>query len=202
MARIYGDPQRVGEEVVRAELEKAEKALREAYETSARLLDDKRRTLARKAVERAREAYMEALERVRSEEAKLELELRTRVAAEKNKYLDRLMERVAEELKKAKAGAAWYEAYMRRVFERLASEAREYGRLIVRVAGEDQDLARRLALEAGPGLLEVDPEPADIIGGALASTEDGSVSLDYTLDLLLREEEARLRSIASKILFG
>ena len=200
MARIYGDPGRVAEEAAGAEMAKALRDLEEALETARRLLEDKRRSLLRKALERVGEAYMDAVERLRSEEAKLELGLRTRVTAEKNRYLDMVMERLREEVRRAKAGASWYEAYMRRVLEAVASEAGEYGGFIVRVAPEDRDLARRLA--AGLEGVEVSEEPADILGGAIAVSRDGSVTLDYSLDYIIAQADARLRSVAARVLFG
>ncbi len=200
MSKLYGDPARVGEEAARAELEKALRELEEAYKAAQALLDDKRRQLLRSAVERAMEAYLQALERLRSEESKRELQLRTRVAEEKNKYLDEVIRRAMKRIKAEKAGAEWYERYMRRVLEAAAAEASEHGGFIVSVAAEDLELARKIA--EGLEGIEVSSEPADILGGIIARSRDGSVTLDYTLDFLIREAESRLRSIASKILFG
>lgn len=200
MARIYGDPARVAGEAARAEMEKALRDLDEARSTARRLLEDKRRSLLRKALERVGEAYMDAVERLRSEEAKLELGLRTRVTAEKNRYLDQVMERLRGELRRAKAGAAWYEAYLRRVLEAVAAEAGEYGGFTVRVAPEDLELARRLA--SGLNGVEVSGEPADILGGAVAVSKDGSVTLDYSIDYVIAQADARLRSVAARVLFG
>jgi V/A-type H+-transporting ATPase subunit E len=200
MAKLYGDPARVGEEAARAELEKALRELEEAYKAGQAMLDDKRKQLLRTAVERAVEAYLQALERLRSEESKRELQLRTRVAEEKNKYLDEVMKRAMERIKAEKAGTEWYERYMRRVMEAAAAEAAEHGGFVVRVAAEDLELAKRIA--EGLEGIEVSSEPVDILGGIIARSRDGSVTLDYTLDFLIREAESRLRSIASKILFG
>lgn len=199
MPRIYGDPARVGEEVAKSEMEKSLRELEEAYKAAQSLLEDKRRQLLRAATERAVEAYLRAVERLRSEESRRELQLRTRVAQEKNKYLDEVIRRAIERIKAEKVGAEWYEKFMRRAMEAVASEAREHGGFIVSVAPEDLDLARRIAGELEG--IEVSGETVDIIGGVLARSKDGSVALDYTLDFLVSESESRLRSIASKILF-
>ncbi|WP_460125839.1 V-type ATP synthase subunit E [Stetteria hydrogenophila] len=200
MAKLYGDPGRVAEEAVRAELEKALRELEEARRTALSMLEDKREKLLVKAEEKAIEAHERVMEKLRSERAKRELKLRTALAEEKSRHLDKVIEAVVERIKAAKAGAEWYERYMRRVMEAVAAEAEAHGGFVVSVAAEDMDLARDIAKRLKG--VEVSKEPASIIGGVIARSKDGYVTLDYTLDYLLKEAEPRLRSIASKILFS
>ncbi len=201
MPGFHGDPEKLASEVIAGERGKALEELEEAYKEGLRLLEEKLREVMRKSLDRLREGYTIAEERVKSAAARAEIELKTFASERRDKYIARVMEAVRERLKREKVGAPWYESYMRRLFERLAEESRETGRLIVRVAVEDIELASRLASEVG-GDLEVSREPADIIGGAVASTPDGSVTLDYSLDLLLRDLQPFLRGVASRVLFG
>jgi vacuolar-type H+-ATPase subunit E/Vma4 len=199
---MQGDPAKLAAEVVSGEREEALSQLREAYEAGLRLLEQKLGEVLRSSLQRLRDEYMIAEERVKSARARAEIELKTFSSAVKDRHVEEVLEEARERLRAMKAGADWYEAFMRRVFESLASEAREAGELVVRVAPEDLDLARRLAGELGGGLLEVSSEPAPILGGAVASTRDGSAILDYSLDLMLRDMEPLLRGVASRALFG
>ena len=201
MPGFHGDPEKLAGEVVAGEREEALSQVRDAYESSLRLLEQKLEEVLRKSLQRLRDEYMIAEERVKSARARAEIELKTFASAEKDRYVSKVLEAVRERIRSEKRGADWYGAFMRRVFERLAEEARETGGLIVRVAPEDLELARRLASEVGGGL-EVSQEPAQILGGAVASTRDGSATLDYSLDLLLRDMEPLLRGVASRALFG
>jgi V/A-type H+-transporting ATPase subunit E len=201
MPGMYGDAEKLASKVVEGELSKAEGEVSDAYNEARRLLEEKMRDVLRKSLDRLREGYMAAEERVKSAAARAEIEVRTFASEERDKYINEVMKEVTEKIKREKVGASWYEAYMRRIIENLASEAGEVGRLVVRVAPEDLDLARRLVAEVG-GNLEVSEEPVEILGGAVASTPDGSVTLDYSLDLLLRDLQPYIRGVASRILFG
>jgi len=201
MPGLYGDAEKLALRVVEGEQSKALEEVDEAYKEARRLLEEKMRDVLRKSLDKLREGYMAAEERVKSAAARAEIEVRTFASEERDKYISEVMDEVVEKIKREKIGAPWYEAYMRRVMESLAAEAAEAGKLIVRVAAEDLDLARRLAAEVG-GNLEVSGEPAGILGGAIASTPDGSVTLDYSLDLVLRDLQPYLRGVASRILFG
>lgn len=200
-SRIYGDPRRLGEEAVREELEKSFRILREAVNTSARLLEDSHRVAVERAEEEIRREYELAEERLRSFRARLEMDLRSRLARLKSDYVEEALRRLREAVRREKGGE-WYEAYMLRVFRALREEAELHGGLRVRVAREDLEVARRIVPEVGGGLLELEEDPAEILGGAVAETPDGSTRIDYSLDLLLEEEEQRLRSVAEKALFG
>ncbi|MEB2835787.1 MAG: V-type ATP synthase subunit E family protein [Desulfurococcales archaeon] len=201
MPGFYGDAEKLAREVIAGERASAEGEIEEAYKEGLRLLEEKMRDVLRKSLDSLRDGYMVAEERVKSASARAEIAIKTHAAEEKDKYISRVMELVRERIKREKVGAPWYERYMRRVIEGLAGEAAEAGRLVVRVAEEDRDLARRLVAEVG-GDLEVSEEPAGILGGAIASTPDGSVVLDYSLDLLLRDLQPLLRGVASRVLFG
>jgi len=201
MPGMYGDAEKLASRVVEGELSKAEEEVAEAYNEAKRLLEEKMRSVLRRSLDKLREGYMAAEERVKSAAARAEIEVRTFSSGERDKYINSVMSEVIEKIKREKVGAPWYEAYMRRIIENLSSEAREAGKLILRVAPEDLDLAQRLVKDAG-GNLEVSGEPVEILGGVVASTPDGSVTLDYSLDLLLRDLQPYLRGVASRILFG
>jgi len=203
MVKIKGDPGKLASRVVgRAEKEALED-LEEAYKAAQSLVEDKYRRVLRETTKKLEEEYSRLEERLRSVQARLELELRNTLEAERNKYIDMAMERALSRIKEEKRGASWYEEYMKAVIERLADESRETGELIVSVAEEDRELAAKLIEEANRegAKLRLAGEPADILGGARASSPDGATQLDFSLDFVVRDNESLLRSVALRSLF-
>jgi len=198
MCGYYGDPEKLALEAMKDDISKSHKLLAEASEASLKLLEDSYRRSLEEAERRLLEEFSNLSERVRSVKSKLDFELKSRVAERRNKFIEAVLAEVKMRLREAK-NEDWYKAYMESVFKNLAMEARELGVLKVMVAPEDLELARILASRY-PELLKVSGEPVNIIGGVIAESQDGSVRLDYSLDLIISRNEARLRHVALKAL--
>ncbi len=198
MSRYYGDPEKLALEAMKDDLSRSYKLLSEASEASLKLLEDSYRRSLEEAERRLSEEFSSLSERVRSVKSKLDFELRSRVAERRNEFIEAVLAEVRRRLKEVKS-EDWYIAYMESVFRILAMEAKEIGVLKVMVAPEDLELAEKLASRYQE-LLRVAREPVNIIGGAIAESEDGSIRLDYSLDLIISRNEARLRYVALKVL--
>ncbi|MCE4620668.1 MAG: V-type ATP synthase subunit E [Desulfurococcales archaeon] len=196
---ITGNPEKVASEAVKGELEKAKAAVKEAREAAEKLVNDAYEKSLNKAERSLRDEIARAEEQLKSLMSVLDLELKSKLAEAKNKYIDEVLEEAMRRLKQEKQGADWYKEYMERVIKAIAEEAP--GKMLVKVAEEDAQLASSLISKYGGGKLELAGEYIDIIGGAIAETPDGSTKLDYSLDLLFKMEEYRLRSAASRALF-
>jgi len=196
---VAGDPEAVAREVVQREAEKAFRALEEAREAARRLVADAYEKKLYEAEKKVQEEVARAEEQLRSLVSIKELELKSKVSEVKTKYVDEAIRRALERIREEKKGADWYRRFMERVLTIIAEESGGE-KMIVRVAPEDRGLAEEII--RGKGLpLELAPEPADIVGGAIGESPDGSTRLDYSLDLLVKMEEYRLRGVAAKILF-
>ncbi len=198
MSRYYGDPEKLALEAMKDDLSRSYKLLSEASEASLKLLEDSYRRSLEEAERRLSEEFSSLSERVRSVKSKLDFELRSRVAERRNEFIEAVLAEVRRRLKEVKS-EDWYIAYMESVFRILAMEAKEIGVLKVMVAPEDLELAEKLASRYQE-LLRVAREPVNIMGGAIAESEDGSIRLDYSLDLIISRNEARLRYVALKVL--
>lgn len=198
MSRLRGDAEKLALEAMSDDLAKSLKLLSEAYDASLKLLEDSYKRGLSDAERRLLEEFSNLNERIRSLKSKLEFELRSRVAERRNEFIEAVLAEVRRRLREAKKGE-WYRLYMERVFKILESEAREVGPLRVMVAEDDRELARTLASQY-PELLSLAEEPADVIGGVIAESRDGSIRLDYSLDLIISRNEARLRHAALKAL--
>ena len=196
---ITGNPEKVASEAVKGELEKAKAAVKEAREAAEKLVNDAYEKSLNKAERSLKDEIARAEEQLKSLMSVLDLELKSKLAEAKNKYIDEVLEEAKKRLKQEKQGADWYKDYMERVIKAIAEEAP--GKMLVKVAEEDAQLASSLISKYGVGKLELAGEYVDIIGGAIAETPDGSTKLDYSLDLLFKMEEYRLRSAASRALF-
>jgi V/A-type H+-transporting ATPase subunit E len=183
---------------MKEDVSKSLKLLSEASEASLKLLEDSYKRGLEEAERRLLEEFSNLNERVKSLKSKLDFELRSRMAEKRNKFIEAVLAEVRRRLKEAK-DEDWYKTYMESVFRALAVEARELGALKVMVAPEDLDLAKSIASRY-PELLKVSREPVDIIGGVIAESQDGTVKLDYSLDLIISRNEAKLRYIALKAL--
>jgi V/A-type H+-transporting ATPase subunit E len=198
MVEYRGDAERLASEAMKEDVSKSLKLLSEASEASLKLLEDSYKRGLEEAERRLLEEFSNLNERVKSLKSKLDFELRSRMAEKRNKFIEAVLAEVRRRLKEAK-DEDWYKTYMESVFRALAVEARELGALKVMVAPEDLDLAKSIASHY-PELLKVSREPVDIIGGVIAESQDGTVKLDYSLDLIISRNEAKLRYIALKAL--
>lgn len=194
--KIAGDPEKLAREAAREELERSHKTLEEAYEASQRLLEESYRKALLEAERRLAEEFSLLEEQVRSLRSKLEFELRSKVAERRNELVDEALRRGVERLLKAK-GEEWYEQFLRRAIERAIAEAGGAEEVEIRASAEDMELVRSLASRYG---VKVSPASAKILGGIIAEVRGGELRLDYSIDLLLSRNEARLRHSALKAL--
>jgi len=202
LARIYGDPRRLAEEAVEPVRRESLRLLDEALQAAQRIVEEAISEEAEKASKELDQRYEQLRERLASVRARLELELRKAVEGEKNRYAEEAIRKAIEEFRARKRDMPEYREFMRRAIMRVAEEAGEGGEAVVRVAPEDRGLAEEIAGEVAPGVVKVDSEPADIIGGVIAFLRGGEVRLDLSLDRILAAEEARLRMAALRALFG
>ncbi len=195
---IAGDPEAVAREAVEREKAQALAVLEEARAAAGKLVDEAYEKSLYEAEKSVREAVQRAEEQLKSLVSVLDLELKSRVSRVKTRFVEEAIRRALEEVRRRKKGAEWYEKYMEAVLARIARESE--GEMIVRVAEDDVDLASRLLEKLGDPRLRLG-DPVGIIGGAVAESPDGSVRLDYSLDLLVKMEEHRLRGVAARVLF-
>ncbi len=198
MKRYHGNAEKLALEAMKDDISESLKLLSEASEASLRLLEDSYKKGLEEAERKLIEEFSNLSERIKSVKSKLEFELRSRVAERRNAFIEAVLAEVRRRLREAK-DEDWYKGYMESLFETLALEAKELGVLKIMVAPEDLKLAKSIASRY-PELLKVSEEPANIIGGVIAESQDGSVRLDYSLDLVISRNEARLRYIALKVL--
>jgi len=196
---VAGDPEAVAREIVSREAEKAYKALEEALEAARRLVADAYEKKLYEAEKKVRDEVARAEEQLKSLISIKELELKSRVSEVKTRYVEEAIRRALERIREEKKGAEWYRRFMERVLTLIAEEAGGET-MIVRVAPEDRDLAGEI-IRSKNLPLRLSDEPAQIVGGAIGESPDGSTKVDYSLDLLVKMEEYRLRGVAAKILF-
>ncbi|MEB3860922.1 MAG: V-type ATP synthase subunit E [Desulfurococcales archaeon] len=199
--RIYGDPEALARTVVEREAKNAESVIDESYQAALKIIEDAYKKALAEALRRIDDEYQRLVEAIMSKRSSLELELRNRVAEVKSKYIDEAISRAVEAIIASK-NEEWYTMFMRRVLEKIAEEAQKYDRVIVKVARDDLEMARGILQTLPAGNIVLSPEPAPIKGGAIAESEDGSIRIDYSLDLILSLNEAKLRLAASRALFG
>ena len=196
---ITGNPEKVAREAVQGELSKAKSSVMEAKEAADKLVKDAYESGLKNAERKLRDGIAKAEEQLKSLISVLDLEMKSRLAEVKNKYIDQVLFEAKKRMKEEKKGAEWYKNYMEKVIKTIASETE--GKMLIKVAREDLELARRLLEKYGMGKLELAGEYPDIIGGVIAETPDQATRLDYSLDLLFKMEDYRLRSSASHTLF-
>ncbi|MEB3788121.1 MAG: V-type ATP synthase subunit E [Desulfurococcales archaeon] len=199
--KVYGDPAKIAEKAVARELAAAEKNVEEAYQAGLKLIEDAYEKALRKALDTVTGELQRLQERYESKRSKLELELKNRVAEEKSKYIDMVLEEAFKRLLEDKQGE-WYRAYIERSLERALRELPE-GDVIVEANPGDLGLVEeaKARVAGGERIKEVKPTEA-ITGGIVASTPDGGQRVDLSLDLLFKIVEPRLRLVASRALFG
>ncbi|MCE4601580.1 MAG: V-type ATP synthase subunit E [Desulfurococcales archaeon] len=198
--RIYGDPEALARAIVEREEKNAQSVIDESYQAALKIIEDAYKRALADALRKIEDEYQRLVEALTSKRSSLELELRNRVAEVKSKYIDEAISKAVDAVVASK-NEEWYPRFMRRVLERIAEEARRHDRVIVKVAKDDLELARGILQTLHARNIILSPEPAPIKGGAIAESEDGSIRIDYSLDLILSLNEAKLRLAASRALF-
>ncbi len=198
--KLLGDPRKLGEESVLDEFKQAKGVLDESLEAAIRLIEDAYEKSLREAESRIEEEYSRIKERLSSRKSALELELKNRVALEKSRYIDEAIEKALERIRGEKE-SSWYLDFLRSVIVRIASEV-GWRKIILSSSEDDIERLKSIIEEENlGGRISVSPTPASIIGGVIAENEDGSERVDYSLDLIIRNNETRIRALAARILF-
>ena len=195
--RIYGDPGKVANAIAEKELEGAKASLDEALGEGRRLIAEAYEKALREAEGQLRSEIGRAEEQLKSVLSTLELELKTEVSKLKTEHIEAVLREALSRIGEVKASRE-YEEYLVRILTRLASEGVEY---VVRASQDDISRVQALISRLGIRNLRVSREPADILGGVVAETPDGSVRLDFSLDLLVEMNRHRLMGAASRVLF-
>ncbi len=195
---LLGDPRKVAEELANRESQKTEKVLEEAKQHAYKIIEDAYKKALSEGEKRLREEFSKAEEQLKSIVSSLELDLKTIVSSEKSKYVEEVIKEALEKIDEL-AEEEWYEKYLESILLKLTNE--NYDRLILKTNKRDKDTVQAIIAKLGLRGLEVSPEPVDILGGVIAEAPDGSVRLDYSLDLLVRMNEYKLMSVASRKLF-
>ena len=202
--RIVGDPLKLGRAAAERAFRGSSALLKEALEASFKLIRETYEKALRDALRELEEEFSRAEEYLRSKTASMELELRTRLSELKARFIDEAISRALKEVKREKVGAEWYESYIKATLLKLKSEAQALGGLKLKVAPEDRRLVESI-IEAEPELgklFRIEGEAEGMLGGVVAESADGRVRIDYSLDLVIKAIEPRLRGVASRVLFG
>ena len=175
---------RTSEEVKRLEAEakaEEEKILAEADAERKRELESAKAA----AAQAARDERNERLAAARLGAMRMRTEA-------KEAALEKALEKILEEFEGIRGGDA-YPALLKKLIEQ---GMREIGKdAVVQVNSEDQRLVKGWKLK-------VDPEPADIEGGAIISSMDGRVKIRSTLRELFEQQRDLARKEAYAELFG
>ena len=199
---LAGDPRKLAKEIVDREYNNAIPIIDDAYRAAEKLLDDAYEKALREALKRIDSEYQRMMERLSSKRSSLDLELKNRIAGIKSRYIDEVISKALENLAASK-DEEWYTRYLERVISNIAKESESVsGKIILRTSRDDIERVKTLVGMMRLDRIEVSPDPIDVIGGVVAESEDGSLRLDYSLDLMVRLGESRIRSIASRVLFG
>ena len=138
-----------------------------------------------------------------------ELEGKRRLLEARERLIQQLLDRAMDELRDERGARGRSEELMRLVVE-AALEAGG-GRLKVQTSASDAGLLtpgflaearERLAREGISADLEAAEQPAEIVGGAIVSRDDGRVIVDNSFDARLARQEAVLRGEIWRILSG
>ncbi|MGC9209878.1 MAG: V-type ATP synthase subunit E [Acidilobus sp.] len=194
---VSGDPNKVAEVVIEKAISQLNSQLDEALSAALKLLEGsyaKALNNLRSTIDRKAEELTELL---RSKAAEADLQVKLKEEAIKAEETSKVMEEAIRRLKGDRGD--WYVKFLRRVLESLSAESEQYGGFIIKCAAEDQPLVREL-IKSYRGL-ELSDEPAMVVGGVVATSKDGTVKLDYTIDQIIKENETMLRGLASRQLF-
>ncbi len=196
---LKGSPEKLAYTIVEREFKEYSGRIEEAFKAAARLLEETRDKESSRVEKLVSQDLAEAAERLKSEESSLELQLKTAKAEAVNAWVDRVIE---EAVKRAleDRGGEWYRRFMEGLVDKLMDEAGD-GVFVVKVSREDMKLAEEL-LGKAEGRLRLSREPADIMGGLIAVSEDGDIVLDYTFELLLESIKPKIRARIARLIEG
>ncbi|MEM4970866.1 MAG: V-type ATP synthase subunit E family protein [Sulfolobales archaeon] len=199
--RIYGDPQKIVEEISSEILERLEKMFEELRNNVKRDLEDlinKKASELRSRIDEGIKKYRGTIESSRS---KLEVELK-KIAEQRreiwiNKVVDDVRNRFIKELLDNRE---LYKKFLRRSLEAvLALE----GEVYIETNDSSLSLVKEVIEEIGAGdRVRSVSGGAKISGGFIALSRDRSIRYNYTLDHVIETSLYELKVRISRILFG
>ncbi len=194
---VSGDPAKVAESITGKAISDLNSKLEEALAAALKLLGssyNKAVEELRSAIERKAEELNDLL---KSKAAEADLQVKLKEESIKAEETSRVMEEAMRRLRQDRG--EWYVKFLRKVLQSLQEEGETYGGFTLRCSAEDLGLVRELI--KGYRGLELSDEPVLVVGGVVATSKDGTVKLDYTIDQIVRENETFLRGLASRELF-
>ena len=195
---MSGDPTKLGRRIAEARMAEIEKEVDESLAAAEKLVATSYQSAAERIRREVEAIRSDARERLRSAEAEADLRVKMATDDVKSKAISEVLAEAVEALRTDRGD--WYTEYLRRALRVIESEAREHGKFVVKCNKADVELVSRLLGEYKG--LELSSEVIEIIGGVVAVSEDGSMTIDLSLDRLISENEVSLRGIASSALFG
>lgn len=138
-----------------------------------------------------------------------ELEGKRRLLEARERLIQQVLDRAMDDLKNGRGAQGRREDLMRLVVE--AAREAGGGRLKVQTSASDArvltpgflaEASKRLAREGISADLEAAERPAEIVGGAIVSRDEGRVIVDNSFEARLGRQEAALRSEIWRILSG
>ena len=195
---VSGDPAKFGRRIAEARMAEIEKEVNESLAAAEKLVTTSYQSAAERIRREVEAIRSDARERLRSAEAEADLRVKMAVEDVKSRAISDVIAEAVKALRNDRG--EWYVEFLRRALKVVASEARERGKFVVKCNKTDLELVSRLVKEYEG--LELSSEAIEIIGGVVAVSEDGSMTIDLSLDRLISENEASLRGVASSALFG
>ncbi len=195
---ILGNPRKVAEELAQRELSKNLQVLENAKQHAEKLIEDAYAKTLSDTDRKLREELSRAEEQLKSIVSSLELDLKTTISSEKSKYIEQVIEEALKKLDQLYE-EEWYSKYLEKILLKLSQES--YENLIIKTNARDKSRVQALIIKLGLKGLTIADETVNILGGLVAETPDGSLRLDYSLDLLVDMNRHKLMSVASKKLF-
>lgn len=201
--QVIGDPEQFINVIISEKQKSVDKKLEEAYKAAIELLTNSFNQSLEKNIARISEFYTKIVDKIRSAEALHEAEKRLEVSRIKNKWINKLLKEVRDQIIESR-GSEEYERIIEGILKKFLSEAKDFDELVVYVCPADYDIVSRLVgkLKLKKPRLKLTRTDRPILGGFLASTPDGKIWLNYSLDVILDQMEPTLRRIADISLFG
>jgi V/A-type H+-transporting ATPase subunit E len=195
---MSGNPDKVAADIVKKKLASFDSMLSEAEGAAEKLLLSAYNDAERRLRDSIETKAAELKERLRSDVAAADLQVKLKEDEIKDRTISEVINEAISRLRSDRG--EWYTRYIKSVVEELAEESKEYGGFIIQVNNDDRKLISDM-IKAYP-TLELSEKIADITGGLIATSKDGSLRVDYSIDQFIKENLSSLRGLASRTLFG
>lgn len=171
---------------------KIEQILSKAREERSKILMEAEREIAREREERIKKAERELEKKKRAEIAKIVQGARREILQLKERIINECLERALQKLKDLEE-----KDYERIIEDLMRSVIGEIGKDCIITPSREED--KRIAIKLG---LEIENKKIDSIGGFIARSKDGSITIDNRFESILDRKEREIRIKIGNILFG